>query len=176
VGGILGFIHTRRKATRAESKEDEVKAPPQIEIGFEAGFPYEITELRGEHVFSAVRIGIKNAGGGVLSNCRVFVDRISPMPEIVGGLPLELEEKGFNIRSDDPEKIVEIASHWNHMNQLRFSAPAATFAEGINYIDDKNPMTFVVRVAATECQRSATFKLETDTEKALHLRFVGYMS
>jgi hypothetical protein len=63
-------------------------------------------------------------------------------------------------------------------DKFRFNTPAGAvaFAEQLMFIDDKQPRTFVLRVAAREHQRSATFRLSTDEAWAVHLEWLGYAS
>ena len=73
--------------------------------------------------------------------------------DLVGGV-------GFTQRHDDPEKLVDVAGHWNHVDKFRSCAPiGGTFAEALGYIDAKETRTIVIKVVATECQRSASFRL-----------------
>jgi hypothetical protein len=150
---------------------------PKIEICFAKGAPYEVSDVQHHHVLSTVRIGLKNVGGGALSNCKVYIDKIVPEPPLPGGLPILLNAETFTLRHDDPEKFVDIASHWDHVAQYRFSAPiSGAFYEALGYIDSKPQRTILVKVDATEGQRSATFKIWTDEAKALHLECLGYVS
>lgn len=154
----------------------EPSTPPQIEIRFEKRAPYEVSDIQQSRVLSTTRIGIKNSGGGALSNCRVYIEKISPEPSIVGGLPVLLNGAGFMVRHDDPEQLIDIATHWNHVQKFRFNAPGGHWAETLNYIDDSIERTIVIRIQATEGERRATFRLWTDEKKAIHLEFVGYAS
>lgn len=149
---------------------------PRIEICFEKRSPYEVLDVQHHHTLSTVRIGLRNSGGGALSNCKVYIDKISPEPRIPGDLPILLEGAGFVLRYDDPEKLLDVASHWDHMDKYRFSAPiGGGFADTLSYIDDKPVRTIVIRVVASESQRSATFKISVDETRALHLEYVGYV-
>jgi hypothetical protein len=150
---------------------------PVIEICFEKRAPYQVSDIQQGRVLSTVRIGIRNTGGGALSNCRVYVEKIAPPPYLPGGdTPRLLAETGFTIRWDDPEKLVDVATHWEHVKQYRFITPPGWFAETLNYIEDATPRTIVIKVEASECQRSASFRISTDEKKALHLDYIGYVS
>jgi hypothetical protein len=176
----MGWLDRSRRPIAASDRHHG-PAPkslaPSIEICFEKRAPYEVSDVQHHHVLSTVRIGLRNSGGGALSNCKVYVDKISPEPSIPGGLPVLLEDAGFTLRHDDPEKLVDIASHWDHVDKYRFSAPiGGGFAEAVWYIDDQPQRTIVIKVVASECQRSATFKISTDESKALHLEYIGYVN
>jgi len=155
--------------------EKSEKRAPQIEICSKSGAPYEVSDVSHDRVLSTVRIGIKNNGGSPLSNCKVYIEKMSPTPNLVGGLPILLEGSGFILRHDDPEKLIDIADHWNHVDRYRFHAPHGWFAETLNYLDDKIDRTIVIKVLAFECQRSASFKIWTDASRALHLDYIGYV-
>jgi hypothetical protein len=87
-----------------------------------------------------------------------------------------LEGGGFTLRHDDPEKFVDIASHWDHVDQYRFNAPfGGGFAEALGFIDDKISRTIVIKTKTFECQKSASFRIYTDEAKALHLVYIGYV-
>jgi len=53
---------------------------PKIEIGFRSGAPYEISEIIQGRIKSEVRVGIRNSGDSTLSNCRVYIESVSPPP------------------------------------------------------------------------------------------------
>jgi len=42
-----------------------------------------------------------------------------------GGLPILLDGGGFTLRHDDPEKLIDIAAHWDHVDNFRFNSPVA---------------------------------------------------
>jgi hypothetical protein len=172
------FVRPRLKRWRSRQNAKFSPRPPKIEICFENRAPYEVVDVQHHHILSTVRIGIKNAGGSAFSNCNVYIEKIlpEPSPPIRGGLPILLEDKGFMVRPDDPEKFVDVAAHWDHVGHYRFSAPiGGAFAEALNYIDDNISLTIVIKVVAIECQRSATFKLRTDPNRSLHLEYIGYV-
>ena len=150
---------------------------PQIEIRHQRSAPYEVSEIQHHHVLSSVRIGIINSGSRPLSNCKVYVDKITPEPALPGGLPILLDGAGFTLRHDDPEKLVDIAAHWDHVDKFRFSASiGGGFAETLGYIESKQPLTIMIKVVAVECQRCASFRIWTDDAKAMHLQFISYVS
>jgi hypothetical protein len=174
----LLFIHLWL-ALRDLWKRDEDRAaiertPPQIKICFEKSSPYEASNIEGGRVISRVRIGVKNAGDMPLSNCQVYVDKISPMPPLTGGVPILLAEPKFTLRGDDPERLIDVASHWDHVDSYRFSSDVGWSAETANYINEREPRTIVLKVEATECQRSATFRLWTDDHRVLRMEYLGY--
>jgi hypothetical protein len=126
-----------------------------------------VSDIQGERVLSTVRV--KNSGTGPLSNCKVYIEKMSPIENLVNRLPMLLEGGGFTLRHDDPEKFVDIASRWNHVDKFRFTAPYGAFAETLKFIDDKLTRTIVLKVDAFECQRSATFEIWTDTRRRLSI-------
>ncbi|MEF9443984.1 hypothetical protein OWS73_37005 [Burkholderia sp. 1B3(2022)] len=150
---------------------------PKIEIRTEDRPPYQITDVKSGHVESTVKVGITNAGGKTLSNCKVFIERIAPPPNLPGGDTQLLEGSGFHLRHDDPEKLIDIASHWDHIDKFKFSTPMpGGFFNNALYMEDGLKRTFAVRVVATECERSALFEIETDAAKRLHLKFLNYIN
>jgi hypothetical protein len=159
------------------STEPASKGPGSIEILSRSGAPYEETKASHQRVVSTVRVGLSNPGGTPLANCKVYIEKISPEPSLPGGLPILLEGAGFTLRHDDPEKLVDIATHWDHVDKFRFnSPPAGTFAESQLYIDDQPSRTILVKIEATGYQQSASFRLSTDDSKSLHLEFIGYVN
>jgi hypothetical protein len=173
---LEGWI--RAWSTPSKNAEVDVRAAlePKIEIITGSAHPYYAEEVRSGHKISTVRIGIKNAGGKTLSNCKVYVEHISPPSDSPGaGDSKLLAEGGFRLRHDDPEQFVDIASHWDHIDKFKFNTPFSGGAFVQPYdMNDVGNRTFSVRVAAMECQRSAKFELETDGSKNLHLKFLGY--
>jgi len=153
-----------------------IKAVPpsgRIEICCKPGAPYGVSEISHGHILSTVRIGLKNSGERPVSNCKVFIDKIAPLPDLAGGLPILLEGDGFMLRPDDPETLVDIAAHWDHLSKYRFQAPHGLFAETLNYLDDRTERSIVIKIEATECQKSALFKMWTDESKKLRLQYVA---
>jgi len=171
------WIGRKERLSEIAIRPVSVSGPPAIEIRFEKRAPYEVSDVQNGHVLSTVRIGIRNVGGSALSNCRVYIEKISPPPYLPGGDgPRQLADSGFTIRWDDPEKFVDVATHWDHVNQYRFQTPQGWFAETLNFLDDSIVRTIVIKVEAFECQRSASFKISTDAEKAIHLDYIGYVA
>jgi hypothetical protein len=178
LGLLMRLVPARQWETPGsfEAPFRQDRKPGSIEISFGSGAPYQETKISQGHVLSTVRIGLSNPGETPLGNCRVYIDKISPEPPLPGGLPILLEGAGFTLRHDDPEKLVDIATHWDHVDKFRFNSPASGgFAETLLFIDDEPARTFVVKIEATGCQRSATFRLSTDDSRALHLDFIGYV-
>ncbi len=182
VVALIGVI--ARVATKGRRRQSSSTAPsipgnsaPQIEIHHQPKSPYEVSEIQHHRVLSTVRIGITNPGSHPLSNCKVYIEQITPEPALPGGLPILLDGAGFTLRHDDPEKFVDVAAHWDHVDKFRFSAPiGGGFAETLSYIESKQPLTIVIKVVAIECQRCASFKIWTDEAKAMHLQFISYVS
>jgi hypothetical protein len=116
-------------------------------------------------------LGLK-AVGRPFFNCSIFIEKIVPEANIVGGLPIRLEGSGFDLRPDEPEKLLDIAYQWEHMNQFRFSAPIApAYGGALNYLEDSIERTIEIRIAVgREFQKTATFKIWTDASKKLHLK------
>jgi hypothetical protein len=163
-------------AAKEAQIDPQALLPPKIDIHTEQTAPYQITVPQSGRVLSTVKIGIKNSGGRTVSNCKVFVEKVSAPTHMHPDAALQLDGSGFHMRHDDPEKIVEIASHWDHVDKFRFSAPVTGgFAESLQYLDDSTKRSFIVRVQALECQRSALFNMWTDDARRLHLEFVSYI-
>ena len=169
---------TEKLAALSQVEPDKSESPPpQIKICSQRASPYEVTDVTHGRVLSTIRIGVKNCGGSPLSNCKVYIEQISPMPVLLGGLPILLEGGGFTLRHDDPEKFIDVATHWNHVDQYRFHTPPhGGLAETLNYIEDNLPRTIVIKILAFECQKSASFRIWTDKTKALHLEYIGYVN
>jgi hypothetical protein len=125
-------------------------------------------------VLSTVRIGIKNAGGKTLSNCKVYIEKISPPTNSPGGTTLLLEGTGFQLRHDDPEKIIDVAAHWDNNDKFRFSTPiGGGFFDSTQMMDGKTRRTFAIRVTAMECERSALFEILADESRKLNLKLLN---
>ncbi len=169
----------RRRSSGGEgvSASETVALDPKIEIVTGPAAPYQVTQVQGGRVLSTVRVGIRNAGGKTLSNCKVYVEKLSPPLALPGGDTQLLELSAFHLRHDDPEKLMDIAAHWDHVDKFKFSTPPhGGFFEAGNYIEDGVKRTFAVRVSATECERSALFEMWSDDSKRLHLSFVNYIN
>ena len=179
---LIGFIV--RAATKGQRRQSSSTAPsiagklaPQIEIHHQPKDPYEVSEIQHHHVLSTVRIGLTNPGSRPLSNCKVYIEKITPEPALLGGPPILLDGAGFTLRHDDPEKFVDVAAHWDHVDKFRFSAPiGGGFFEPLSYIESKRPLTIMIKVVAAECQRCASFRIWADEAKAMHLQFISYVS
>jgi hypothetical protein len=105
------------------------------------------------------------------------VEKIAPQPALPGGLPILLEGGGFTLRVDDPEKFVDIASHWDHITKWRFNSSPGWWAETMNYIDDDIERTIEIKFTATtidgsDFQKTVLFKIRTDGSKKLHLEWM----
>jgi hypothetical protein len=151
--------------------------PPKIEMFTDSSERYHVNEMQSGHMLSTVKIGVTNVGGKTLSNCKVYVDQITPPPDIpAAGTAKMLETGVFQLRRDDPERLVDIAAHWDHIDKFRFSAPFPGGAWGDPFdLNDIGKRTFAVRVKATECERAAMFEIATDDTKRLHLTFLHYI-
>ncbi|MCA8150671.1 DUF4062 domain-containing protein [Burkholderia contaminans] len=167
-----GWVRASSVATAAPT----TLAEPKIEFTTGLGAPYHVTELQSGHMLSTVRIGVKNTGGKPFSNCKVYVEQISPPPDLPGAERKLLEHAAFRLRNDEAEEIVDIAAHWDHINRFRFCAPLPGGAFGDPYdLNDIGPRTFVIRAVAAECERSANFELRMDEAFRLHLTFLSYI-
>jgi hypothetical protein len=150
--------------------QENAATSPEIELCFEPGTPYETVEISHGHVLSTVRIGLKNVGRSPISNCKVYIDKMSPEAPLPGGLPILLEGGGFVLRHDEPEKHIDIASQWDHVDKFRFNSRLGWSAETMNYINNDAERVISVRIEATELQSTALYKIWTDETKKLHLK------
>lgn len=149
---------------------------PKIEIVTEASAPYQVDEILSDHVRSTVKVGVRNAGGKTLSNCKVYIEDISPPTNSPGGPTLLLDGSGFQLRYDDPEKLVDVAAHWDNHDKFKFSTPlGGGFFDTTQLMDEKTRRAFSIRVTATQCNRSARFEIWVDESKRLHLAFLNYL-
>jgi hypothetical protein len=76
------------------------------------------------------------------------------------------------LRPDDPEALIEIAQHWNHVSKYRFSAPLPWHDVHLTYIDDDPPRLVEIKITArtdSEFVKTVTFKILVDEAKKLHL-------
>jgi hypothetical protein len=151
------------------------RQPGNIQIAFKSGAPYEVTDVKHQRILSTVRIGLLNSGATPIANCKVYVDKVSPEPPIPGGLPVLLEGGGFTLRHDEPERLIDVATHWNHVSQFRFnSSIGGGFSDSLMFIDDEPARTIVIKIEAMGVhERRASFRLWTDDSKALHLDHLG---
>lgn len=153
------------------------KLPPSIEIRTGRTSPYRLVTTDHGYGRSIVAIGIANVGGQTLSNSKVYLERIVPPLNTAGSNSLLLDGSGFQLRHDDPEKLIEIAHRWEHHKQSRFSMPQqGAFFDTSVFIDDNIRLKFTLRVVAKECERSAVFEMWTDDSKRLNLEFLNYVS
>ena len=169
---LIGYDMRRAKATVAPVA---IQKAGSIEICFRPGAPYEISDIINGRVRSIVRIGIRNSGCDHLSNCRVYIESVSPPPIHAGLFPALLDGGSFVLRHDDPEKLIDVAAHWDHVKKYRFSTPIGGFisAESLNYMNETEQRSFVIKFVATECQKSAMFKILVDETKKLRLQYIG---
>ena len=156
----------------------DLSKSPQIEVRFEPRPPYETADIQNQgRILSVIRIGLQ-AVGQSFSNCKVYVAKIAPEPPLAGGLPILLDGGGFVLRPDDPETRIDVAAHWEHVNQFRFNAPigGGFFAETLNFIDDKPRRAIDLKIEAfkidgSQFEKTVRFDLWTDEAKRLHLKF-----
>ena len=135
---------------------------------------FSVKDVQGGRALSIARIGIKNNRRTHLSNCKVHVERIAPLPPLASGLPILLAGSDLTLRNDDPEKLVDIATHWEHVDKFRFHATyGGGFAETLNYIDDKDRMTIVIKLSSTEVKIMFILELWTDANRSLHIKYIG---
>jgi len=160
---------------RIGKAEEEPPPPnvPELDIILHEGAPYEITEIPDGQALSTIRIGVKNSGDSDITNCRVCIDAIDPVPAAIE-VPIMLQEALY-LPHMFPEILVDIATQRGGMNQYRFSA---SLADGISekpsvYLDDATPRTLVVKVEAAECRQGASFKIWTDKEKHMHIKLIS---
>lgn len=168
----------RKQSLASETRDGMLpKGPPEIEIRTMQTAPYHIVKTNNGHAQSTVAVGIRNAGERTLSNCKVYAERIAPPLSSHGSSVLLLDGTGFQLRHDDPEKLVEIAHRWEHHGQSRFSVPyQGGFFNTEMSMNDGIRRKFAIRVAAQECERSAIFEMWTDESMRLHLEFLNYSS
>jgi hypothetical protein len=168
----------RRRPSVVGSEPSGVSlAEPKIAVVTEEAAPYQTTDVQAGQVNSVVRIGVRNVGGKTLSNCKVYIEKIAPPLDSPGGPTLLLDGTGFQLRHDDPEKFIEVAAHWGNHDKFRFSTPlGGGFFDTSLWMDGCTRRTFAIRVAATECERSALFEMCADESKRLHLKFLNYLN
>ncbi|MGC1549963.1 MAG: DUF4062 domain-containing protein [Rhodanobacter sp.] len=171
---LEGWVRAGSIPNTTATVDNRAVPDPKIEIITGSAEPYYVEEFRSGHNLSTVRIGVRNAGGKTLSNCKVYVEDISP-PSDSGHDRRLLDGSGFRLRHDDSVQLIDIAAHWDHVDKFKFSTPVSggNFADPFDMKDIGN-RTFSIRVVAAECQRSAKFGLETDESKKLRLNFLGY--
>jgi hypothetical protein len=148
--------------------------PPKIEISSGSGTPYELLEMIGERRKSVVKIGVRNSGDAIASNCAVLIDKLAPKLVHERAYPIKLGIPEFTLRHDDPEKFIEIAEYWAHVGQIRFNEPlGATFSGPLTYFDAGIRYSIVAKIRAAECTRSALFDLWVDSSNQLRLHYAG---
>ncbi len=139
-----------------------------IDILFEPHPPYETSEISHGRGLSTVRIGLK-AIGKTFANCKVYIEKIAPQPPLPGGLPIQLSGDAPMLRPDDPEALIDIASHWDHVEKYRFSAPLPPMDSSLWYIDDDPPRLIEIKIIARsdtgEFQKTALFRIQVDESK-----------
>jgi hypothetical protein len=166
----LGIYHVASSRFSRQNKPLPSTTSPKLDVRFEPWAPYQTAEISHGHTLSTVRIGLVSSDGLTITNCKVYVEKIAPELPMVGGLPILLSDQNFRIRHDDPETLVDIASHWDHMDKFRFKSPHGGFAETLNYIDDKQSRTIELRIKGQpEYEKSVTFRLWTDENRKLHM-------
>ncbi|MBB4515831.1 DUF4062 domain-containing protein [Paraburkholderia fungorum] len=164
---------------RAKSVVDAASnesAEPKIEIVTGQHAPYCTEDyFSGQHS-SVVRVGIRNTGSKTLSNCKVYIERIHPSLNNAS-LTFLIDGSGFHLRQDDPEKLIDIAQHWQNSDKFKFSTPpSGGFFDSSVYMEDLVKRTFSLKVTATECERVAEFEIFADKSKKLHLKFLEYVN
>jgi hypothetical protein len=175
IGFFLIWLDWRRTKAKIANKQVTVQKPSKIEICFKSSAPYEASDIAHGRVLSTVRIGVKNSGGSPLSNCKVYIESVSPPPAHAGMFPAMLDNGSFALRHDDPEKLIDVATYWEHAGKYRFSTPLGGYLseKSLDYIDGNEPRTFVIKAVATECTKSAVFKILVDESKTLRLKYIG---
>lgn len=172
---LEGWVRAHREPSGKDAASQLTTLDPKIEIVTGSTPPYNVEEDQHGHRLNTVRIGIRNAGGKTLSNCKVYVEHVTP-PSDSGTDRRLLQGSGFRLRHDDSEELVDIASQWDHMDKFKFSTPVSGGAFVQPYdMKGNGTYTFTVRVNATECERLAKFELEADELKTLSLKFLGYV-
>jgi hypothetical protein len=167
------FIRRWKTLSQLEAPSADGLTIPDLEIRFSSEPPYETTEITNGRGLSTARIGIK-ALRETFSNCLIYIEKIAPQPALPGGLPIQLSGNVPMLRPDDPESLIEIAAHWDHVNKYRFSAPLPWFDVHLTYVDDEPPRLIEVKITARthagEFIKTATFKIWVDDAKKIHLQ------
>jgi hypothetical protein len=144
-----------------------------LEMRYEPRSPYQSSEIIIGRTLNTVRVGLK-ALHRTLSNCRIYIDKISPVPPILGGFPILLSSVDF-LRPDDPEKLIDIASQWDHVDKWKFSTqpPSGGFLSSskLQYIDDGIFNIEIKIHFGTGLQKSQLFRIWTEN-KQLHMEVV----
>jgi hypothetical protein len=172
---LRGWVRAPIDAKATERAANK-PADPKIELFTSTNPPYHADEFHSGQTQSIVRVGIRNVGGKTLSNCKVYVERIYPNLKSPTST-FVLDNSGFHLRPDDPEKLIDVAAHWESWDKYTFSTPpAGGFFDSSVYIDDGAKRTFTLKVKATECECNGIFEIWADDLKKLHLRFIEYVS
>ncbi len=140
----------------------------EMDIILHEGAPYEVTENVDGKSLSTIRMGIRNFGDSAITDCKVFIDAIDPMPAAVE-LPIVLQ-KGLDMPCRYPEVLVDIASQRGDRDHYSLASAGAS-----SELDDKTPRTIVVRAEAAQCRRGASFKIWTDKERYMHIRLISHV-
>jgi hypothetical protein len=150
-----------------------IQAPGRIEILSAPGAPYERSDIVGDRPKSTVAIGLRNAGGAPLTNIRVSIEKIAPALVHVRADSIGLEDRGFSLRSDESERVVDVAVYWPHLKKWRFLEPeAGMFAQATRFVEADVPRKIIIRVTSAEGSKAAMFDLSLDATETLRLRFV----
>lgn len=180
VTGVLAIAAVALALRKRQPDRDVASKPPalapKIEMRCGDEPPYSVTDISSGQAYSRVSIGIRNAGGEALSNCKVYINKVSPPTSAVSG-DVRFLEGGIHLRHDDKEHITDIASHWRNTAHFMFNAPHSSgfFDTGLQ-MDDSIRRSIEIRVVATECERSALFEIWADESKTMHLKFVNYLN
>ena len=168
VGCVVALIFDQPKYDIAATRELTT-----LEMRYEPRSPYQSSEIINGRTLNIVRIGLK-ALRRTLSNCRIYIDKISPVPPIPGEFPILLSSVDF-LRPEDPEKLIDIASHWDHVDKWKFSTPppAGGFLSSskLQYIDDGIFNIEIKIDLGTGLQKSQLFRIWTEN-KQLHMEMV----
>jgi hypothetical protein len=144
---------------------------PTIDIRFEPQFQYIKNKIINGNGLSTVLIGLK-AVGRTFSNCRVYVEKVAPVP-LVPGFPILLVDGAQMLRPDDPETKIAVASKWDHVDTYRFSAPLPPMDSHLWNIKDDPPRLIEIKVTASsnthDFQKTALFRIRVDQQKKLRL-------
>ena len=139
--------------------------------------PYEITSISNGQINRSLRIGIKNTGRSAISNCRVYVDKISPPTNMAGGDTLQIDGTGFTLRPGDPEKLIDVANKWGHSKTYRFSFISGGFHDSNSDLNPEVDRFFNIKLVSSEITVAALFKICKDrNEDALRIVFLNYVS
>jgi hypothetical protein len=82
---------------------------PACDFLFGSKEPFEVIKRQGDYIAREVWFGIRNSGGGYLTNCHIFVTKISPGMELM--IPWRLTVDSLSLREDEPPKYIKLASY-----------------------------------------------------------------